>query len=345
MGDAVPVPEERAKALLMARVAGHDIDEAVMAAGLRTQGAQQGGILGQAVRQCHAEFRRRAEHPVVQRQAHPAGCPAGLVQVLGALGEQVVGAVQPERRLALAMQAQAPDLVLGRDRQADQIAARIQRMALQLQGHLDAVVQPFGAQGVNAAVILAAQLSGNAGRNVEEQRLVAAGLDAEMQLHRLEQRGGLLAMPDLVAPEAVAGDFQTVAAACGAQRPFTRSALLAGGDLEALQQAAIAGLQVQALLVGIGLPGRLPADPQRLVDGGLQVQRAVTNARPLQAMGNWLQAGEQYSDQSPSASHTGLRRRWLNRKRKSLGRISRVLASATPLSRQYSHNMPRVSRL
>src|SRR5690606_31568963 len=136
IGNAIFMPEQGAKTLLMLWIAGHDIDEAVMAGCLRAQSAEQCSVFRQAVRQRYTELRGRSEHFVVQGQTYPARWLAGLVQMLRALGKQIVGAIQPEGGLAFAQQTQAPDLLLRRDRQVDQVAARVQGMALQLQVHL-----------------------------------------------------------------------------------------------------------------------------------------------------------------------------------------------------------------
>jgi len=104
---------ELAPGVFEVRLALQYVDEAVEAGGLGAQGIQRGEARGwwQHVGQGDAQPWGGAEDLVTQGKGYLARQLWQLAQVSGALGEQVGAAVEPERRLAAALQAQSPDLV------------------------------------------------------------------------------------------------------------------------------------------------------------------------------------------------------------------------------------------
>ncbi len=82
---------------------------------------------------------------------------AQRLQVLRGLGEQVRRAIEPERRLAVALQLQAPGLLDVGNRQGDLIELPIGRVRLEVQLHLFAIGDAPGLQAAHTAVELARQ--------------------------------------------------------------------------------------------------------------------------------------------------------------------------------------------
>ncbi|MNZ98308.1 hypothetical protein D3C78_1175860 [compost metagenome] len=190
--------------------------------------------------------------------------------------------------------------------QGDLIELPIGRVWLEVQLHLFAIGNTPGLQTAHAAVELARQHGLLTGCDLEIQFIAVVGFGAEMHLGRGEHRPGPGIVFDVVAAEAVAGNFQSIAGGPWQQGPLLLATFLGRLDQALTYQLPLAVEQVQVLTIGVGLPGWYPAHDHIIRAVGLQVQATVADAGPLhrRALGKKGQAPKaQASSHFPPVLH------------------------------------------